>query len=78
MLRRKQLNFSWENTELAELRPVAEAIWQQAYSQPIALRELYLTSEFCLLKIYKAADEMIRTDLFTLEHSAPERRLVPN
>jgi CRP-like cAMP-binding protein len=77
-LRRKQLNFSWGNPELDYLRPVAEAIWQQAYSQRIALSELYETSDYSQVKLYKAVDEMIRAELFVLETPQPERRLTPN
>jgi CRP-like cAMP-binding protein len=75
-LRRKQLNFAWENNELADLRSVAEGIWEQAYSQRIALSQLYQTSAYSQLKIYKAVDEMIRAELFTLEAPQPERRMV--
>lgn len=75
-LRRKQLNFAWENPELDYLRPVAEAIWQHAYSQPMALRELYQMSTYSQLKIYRAVDEMIRAELFALENSQSERQLV--
>ncbi len=75
LLRRKQVNLSWEKPELADLRPVAEAIWQLAYSRPIALHDLSREGEFCDLKIYKVVDEMIRTDLFTLETPQTNRSL---
>lgn len=74
-LRRKQLNLRWDESALADLQPVAEAIWQLAYSRPIALSDLSRECKFCDLKIYKAVDEMVRTDLFTLESPKPERCL---
>jgi CRP-like cAMP-binding protein len=61
-LLRKQLNLSWENPELEELRPVAEAIWQLAYSQQIALGDLYREGNFCELKIYQVVDELVRSE----------------
>ncbi len=74
-LRRKQLNLLWDQSALADLRPVAEAIWQIAYSRPVALSDLSRECKFCDLKIYKAVDEMVRSDLFTLESPQPERCL---
>ncbi|MBA3833651.1 MAG: cyclic nucleotide-binding domain-containing protein, partial [Chthoniobacterales bacterium] len=74
-LRRKQLNLLWDQSALADLRPVAEAIWQIAYSRPVALSDLSRECKFCDLKIYKAVDEMVRSGLFTLESPQPERCL---
>ncbi len=74
-LRRKQLNLLWDQAALADLRPVAEAIWQLAYSRPVALSDLSRACKFCDLKIYKAVDEMIRTGLFTLESPQPQQCL---
>ncbi len=74
-LRRKQANLSWEKEDLAELRPTAEAIWELAYSRPIALRDLSRECKYCDLKIYQAVDEMVRTELFTLETQQTKRSL---
>ncbi len=75
VVRRKELNLAWEKPGFADLRPVAEAIWQIAYSQPIALRELALATPFCDLKVFKVVDEMVRTGLFSIETSQLERQL---
>lgn len=64
LLKRQQLNFAWSNRDLEEVRPVAEEIWQIAYSQPISLRELCQRCDVCALKIYVAVAEMIRAGLF--------------
>ncbi|MGI8432112.1 MAG: cyclic nucleotide-binding domain-containing protein [Chthoniobacterales bacterium] len=74
-VRRKQLNLVWDKPALAEFRPVAEAVWQTAYSNPIALRDLAPQTPFCDLKVYKAVDELVRTGLFALETPQPERQL---
>ncbi len=74
-VRRKQLNLVWDKLALADLRPVAETVWQTAYSHPIALRDLAPQTPFCDLKVYKVADEMVRTGLFALETPQPERLL---
>lgn len=74
-LRRQQVNLAWEKQELAELRPTAEAIWELAYSRPIALRDLSRECKYCDLKIYKAVDEMVRTELFSLESPQAKRSL---
>ena len=66
---------TWEKQELAELRPTAEAIWELAYSRPIALRDLSRECKYCDLKIYKAVDEMVRTELFSLETPQTKRSL---
>lgn len=78
VVRRKQPELVWENPELDELRPVAEAIWQVAHDRPIALRDLSRACSFCDLKIYQAVDEMVRTELFNLETPQTNRSLVLN
>ena len=75
LLRRKELNLRWDDSALADLRPVAEEIWQLAYTQPIALSQLSRECKFCDLKIYKAVDEMVRTDLFALVSQLSEKCL---
>jgi CRP-like cAMP-binding protein len=65
-LQRKQLNFSWNNPEHEDLRPVAEQVWQLAYNRPLSLAGLYREGRWCDLKIYQAVDEMVRSGLFAL------------
>lgn len=76
VVRRKQVNLAWEKPDLAELRPVAEAVWQIAYSRPIPLGDLSRASKYCDLKVYQAVDELVRTELFNLDAPRPERSLV--
>ena len=75
-IRRKQLNFSWDNPELEHLRTTAEQIWQLAYNRRLSLRELYRECSLCDLKIYQAVDEMVRTGLFALAERPQEGALV--
>jgi len=70
-LKRQKLNLSWDKAELQELRPVAEEIWQLAYSSELTLAELHRRSAYCDWKIYKTVDQLVRDGLFTLE-SAPK------
>jgi CRP-like cAMP-binding protein len=65
-LKRQQLNFVWPRTDLDELRPLAEEIWQIAYNQPISLADLCQRCNFCDLKIYRAVDQMVNAGLFVL------------
>ncbi|MBA3962599.1 MAG: cyclic nucleotide-binding domain-containing protein [Chthoniobacterales bacterium] len=68
-VRRKEVNLLWDNAALADLRRVAEAIWQHIYNQPAKLGELCRANNFCDLKIYKAVEEMVRNGLVTIENS---------
>ncbi len=75
-VRRKQGQLVWEKPALADLRPLAESIWQLAHDAPISLRDLGMRTSSCDLKIYKVLDEMVRTGLFAVENPQPERYLV--
>lgn len=66
-LKRKQLNFAWSRSDLEDLRPLAEEIWQIAYSQPISLAGLYERCGACSQKVYQAVEEMLEADLFVFE-----------
>ena len=66
-LKRQQLNLTWDEPELEELRPVAEEIWQLAYNDELTLMQLHGRSEYCDWKIYKTVDHMVRAGLFALE-----------
>ncbi len=71
-LRRKQAKLLWDESAPADLRSVAEAIWQLADIEPVALSDLSRECKFCDLKIYKAVDEMVRTGLLVLEDPLSE------
>ncbi len=75
-LLRKKLNLAWDNEELADLQPVAEMVWQKAYSQPISLGDLYRKSDYCELKIYRVVDELVHTGQIGLGVLAPKGMLV--
>jgi len=68
-LKRQTLNFVWPRTDLEELRPLAEEIWQIAYSQPISLTDLYGRCGFCGLTVYRAVDEMVRAGIVALQNA---------
>jgi CRP-like cAMP-binding protein len=63
-LRRQKLNFSWPEGANPELQPLAEEIWQLAYTTPLSLSMLYQKCSVCELKIYSVVDELIRAELF--------------
>jgi CRP-like cAMP-binding protein len=69
-IKRKQLNFAWPNANDDGLREVGEEIWQIAYSQPLSLLELSQRSSACVLKVYRAVDEMVRGGLYDLQNGA--------
>jgi len=75
-LKRQQLNFVWDDPCPAELRPVAEEIWQLAYNDRLTLAELHGKTGFCDWKIYQAAYQMVRVGLFTLDANKDEPLLV--
>ncbi|HEY5037339.1 MAG TPA: cyclic nucleotide-binding domain-containing protein [Chthoniobacterales bacterium] len=75
-LLRQQDQLTWNNPELADLKPAAEAIWQLAYSRPIELGDLYAKCGFCQLKIYQTVDELVRTEQVGLGISGLKGMLV--
>ncbi len=75
-LHRKKPKLIWENPDLQDLRPVADEIWNLAFSEELSLAELHARSEFCDWKIYRTVDEMIRTGLFTLTAEEEQLQLV--
>ena len=66
LLKRQQLNFVWLDSDLEELRSVAEEIWQIAYNQPMSLVDLCQRCNACALKVYLAVAGMIQAGLFAL------------
>jgi CRP-like cAMP-binding protein len=74
-LKRQKLNLEWDSPELQDLRPVAEEIWQLAYNRELSLAELRGRSAFCDLKVYRVADEMIRTGQFALQPESDQLEL---
>jgi CRP-like cAMP-binding protein len=66
-LKRQKLNFAWPRTDIEELRPLAEEIWQIAYSQPISLTDLSGRCSQCGLKVYRAVDEMVGAGIVALQ-----------
>ena len=63
-VRRQKLNFDWPAEASADLRPIAEHIWQIAYSAPIELDNLYRKCSVCEFKIYQVVDALIRSEHF--------------
>lgn len=78
-LKRQKLNFIWPETADPDLRPLAEQIWQIAYTNPLPLSSLYGKCTVCEFKIYQAVDELVRAELFKfvpVEDVAAEEELV--
>jgi hypothetical protein len=75
-LLRQQGNLIWDDPALSELQPVAEAVWEAAYTRPIELGDLYQECHFCELKIYQVVDELVRTQQVGLGISGLKGMLV--
>jgi CRP-like cAMP-binding protein len=65
-LRRRKLNFSWPAQADPELQPIAEQIWQLAYTTPLSFSNLYRKCSVCELKIFQVVDQLVETELFRL------------
>lgn len=72
-LLRRKLNFAWPTKADPELQPVAEQIWQLAYTTPLSLHTLYQKCSVCELKILEVVDQLVKTELFRLV-SADEKQ----
>ena len=66
-LHRRKLNFTWPAEAAPELQPIAEEVWQLAYSTPLSLSNLYQKCSVCELKIYQVVDELVRAKLLAFE-----------
>jgi hypothetical protein len=66
LLNRQQLNFVWPESEVGALRPLAEEIWQIAYTKPMSLVDLCARCNACALRVYQAVAGMLRARLFAL------------
>ncbi len=67
IVRRECLNLDWSDPEYANLRPVAESIWQRCYSSTLSLDELCLQVPVCELKFYKTVLQLVRTGHLSVE-----------
>jgi len=65
-LDRRKPNLAWPASLPADLQPVAEQIWEFAYSGPVTLSSLFRHCSFCELKIYEAVDELVKSQHFDL------------
>ena len=65
-LLRRKLNFAWPAKADAELQPIAEQIWQLAYTTPLSLSTLYRKCSVCELKILEVIEQLVKTELFRL------------
>ncbi len=66
LLRREKLNLDWSDREHADLRPVAEEIWQRCYSSEMTLEELSQQLAICELKFFKTIVQLVDTGHFGL------------
>ena len=64
---RRKLNFAWPvEGSIRNCKPIAEQIWQLAYTTPLALSTLYQKCSVCELKIFQVIDQLVKTELFRL------------
>ena len=61
IVQRRQLNIFWPEKAPPELKPLAEEVWQIAYSKPMTLSELFRSCSVCELKLYRVIDELVRS-----------------
>lgn len=61
-LRRKKAELTWPTSAWAELKPVAEQIWNFVCHGPVTLSSLFGHCSFCELKIYEAVDELVDSE----------------
>ena len=73
VVHRECLNLDWSDPGLADLRPVAESIWQLCYSSRRTLDELCLDLPVCELKFYKTILQLVQTGHLSL--AAPHRAM---
>ena len=79
-LRRQKLNFAWAASADPALQPIAEQIWQLAYTIPLSLTTLYQKCSVCELKIFAVIDQLVEAELFRLapadEAQPPEKLII--
>ena len=71
-VQRQKLNFDWPASAPADLQPLAEQIWQLAYSAPITLSSLFQKCSVCQLKIYQVVSTLIQSGHFSWASSQVE------
>jgi CRP-like cAMP-binding protein len=75
-VRRQKLNFDWPASAPTYLQPLAEQIWQLAYSAPITLSNLFQKCSVCQLKIYQVVSTLIQSGHFNSASSGVEATAV--
>ncbi len=63
---RRKLNFVWPGDANTALQPIAEQVWQLAYTTPLSLLTLYQKCSVCELKILEVIDQLMKAELFRL------------
>ncbi len=69
---RRKLNFDWPENAPPELQPIAEEIWQFAYSTPTPLSAFYHRGAVCELKIYEIIDTLVQSGHFELRNTVAD------
>ena len=75
VVHRECLNLDWSDSSFADLRAVAESVWQLCYSSRLSLDELCLQLPVCELKFYKTIMQLVRTGHVSLEAPRSEMEL---
>jgi hypothetical protein len=75
-VRREKLNFDWPASAPVDLQPLAEQVWQLAYSAPITLSSLFQKCSVRQLKIYQVVSTLIESEHFKWASSGVEANAV--
>jgi CRP-like cAMP-binding protein len=75
VLLRRKLNFAWPETAPAKLRPLAEHLWQIAFSTPLSVGALYPRCTASELKIFQAIQVLVESGHFELCVGSPQAKV---
>lgn len=74
-LHQRGSNLVWPAGAPAELRPVAEQIWEYVGGGPVILSSLFRECSFNELKIYEAVDELVESQQLDLSHIGADQKV---
>jgi CRP-like cAMP-binding protein len=74
-LHRLNSNLSWPASVPANLRSVAEEVWECVSDGPVTLSSLFRQCSFCELKIYEAVAELVESEHFELSSASASQKV---
>jgi hypothetical protein len=77
LLQRLAHEFEWPDDAEAELKPLAEKIWDYTDDRRFTINELYRQNAVCELKIYQVVSEMLRIGQIATVHPTPQPQPQP-